>query len=455
MTDLRNARHLSVHDLRRRINEGDVDTVIVAFTDAQGRLQGKRMQAAYFAEHVLDSGTEVPAYLLSVDVDMNIADRYDLSMTDRRDGEMRLLLDQQTIRLLMHQPGTVMVQCDVVGSDEAPVAESPRAILKQQLEAAGKRGYAVVAGTELEFMAFHTSYDDAWNSRYRDLAPVSQYDGDYSIMSGGRVEPLLHAIRNTAYAAGIDIESVTATRSPGQHEITLCHGDVLTSADNHAVLKTIAKEIAAQQGKSITFMATYDERHASSCRIRLSLRSPDDGSTVFWKDDGRTALCDAFVAGVLLTLYDFTLLYAPSINSYKRFAGGSLAPTTIAWGVDNRVSAIRVLGRDDAARVENRAPGADANPYLALAAMIAGGLYGIDHDLELGPALTGNAHSSEFSRIPCTLREARQAFSTSQVARTVFGEEVVDHYITLADLELAAFEAAVTDWELRRSFERM
>jgi glutamine synthetase len=306
----------------------------------------------------------------------------------------------------------------------------------------------------LEFMAFHTNYEDAWNAHYRDLAPVSQYNMDYSIMSGSRIEPLVGAIRNTVYAAGIDVESVNAKRNPGQQEISFCYGDALTAADNHAVFKTIAKEIAAQQGKSITFMAAYDQRQANSCHIRLSLRN-HDGATLFWNDRGRTAIYDAFVAGVLYTLYDFTLLYAPTINSYKRFAGGSLAPTTIAWGLDERVSAIGILGRNASARVENRTPGADANPYLALAAMIAGGLYGVDHDLELGPALDGHTHSSDFSRLPGTLREARQTFGNSQIARSAFGDEVVDHYTAMADLEMAAFETAVTDWELRRSFERM
>jgi glutamine synthetase len=454
VTDLRNARHLSVHDLRRRINEGDIDTVVVAFADLQGRLQGKRLQAGYFAEHVLDRGTEAPAYLLAVDVDMNVADHYGTVLPEQDSEDMKLILDQQTIRLLVHQPGTVMVQCDVVGSDELPVVASPRAILKQQLAAATDRGYAVLAATELEFMAFDTSYEDAWNVHYRDLVPVSRFNADYSIISSSRIEPLLHAIRQAVYTAGIDIESVNAKRNPGQHAISFCHGDALTAADNHTVFKTIAKEIAVQQSKSITFMATYDERHGNSCGIRLSLLG-SDGSAAFWTDRGRTALHDAFVAGVLLTLYDFALLYAPNVNSYKRFAGRSLAPTAIAWGLKNRGAALQVLGQNESARVENHAPGADANPYLALAAMIAGGLYGIDHDLELGPPLIGNAHSSDFTRIPCTLREARQAFASSQLARTAFGGEVVDHYTNMADVELAAFEAAVTDWELRRSFERM
>jgi glutamine synthetase len=454
MTELRNTRHLSVHDLRRRINEGDVDTVEVAFSDIQGRLLGKRLQAVYFAEHVLDHGTEVPGYLLAADADMNVTDHDDLALADQGYGEVKLLLDLQTIRLLRHQPGTVMVQCDVVGLQQTPIVQSPRTILKQQLAAAASHGYAVLASIGLEFMVFHTSYQDAWKTHYRDLVPASQQTADYSITNGSWIEPLLRAIRNTAYAAGIDIESVNAKRNLGQHEISFCHTDALTSADNLAVFKTIAKEMAAQQSKSITFMATLDERQANACHIRLSLRG-SDGSAVFWNDHGRTPLFEAFVAGILVTMYDFTLLYAPTVNSYKRFAGGSLAPTTIAWGPNDRVSTIGVLGRDETARVENRAPGADANPYLALAAMIAGGLYGIDHGLELGPALGGNAHISDFSRIPCTLREARQAFGTSQIARKAFGDEVVDHYTAMADVELAAFEAAVTDWELRRSFERM
>ena len=450
MTELRNARHLSVHDLRRRINEGDIDTVIVAFADMQGRLQGKRLQAAYFAEQVLDQGTDIPSYLLAVDTDMKIADRDDLAFADQAIGEMKLVLDLQTIRLLRHQPGAVMVQCDVMWPDKTPVVQSPRAILKQQLAVAASRGYAVLASMELEFMAFHTSYEDAWTAHYRDLSPASRHNAGYSIMNGTRVEPLLHAIRDTAYAAGIDISSLNAGPNLGQHQIRFSQQDALTSADNHAVFKIIAKEIAAQQGRSITFMATYDEQQANSCRIQLSLRNQEPGN-----DQLPTVLYEAFVAGVLTTLYNFTLLYAPNINSYKRFAGQSLAPTTIAWGRNDGMSAIRVIGEDGPARVENRAPGADANPYLALAAMIAGGLHGIDADLELGPALTDNAHSSDFSRIPCTLLEARQAFGSSQIARTAFGDQVVDHYTTMADVELAAFEAAVTDWELRRGFERM
>jgi glutamine synthetase len=454
MTELRNARHLSVHDLRRRINEGDVDTVIVAFADVQGRLQGKRMQASYFAEHVLDHGTEAPAYLLAVDVEMNVGDRQQLSAPDRDDDDMKLILDLQTIRLLRHQPGAVMVQCDAAWPDQTPVVESPRAILRQQLSAAADRGYAVLAGIELEFMTFHTSYEDARNAHYRDLAAASTYNVDYSIMGGSWIEPLLHAIRDTAYGAGIDVESVKAKRNPGQHEISFSPQDALTTADNHAVFKTVAKEIAAQHGKSITFMATYEERQGNACHIELSLRGAE-APEALWNNWGRTGFYDSFVAGILATLGDFTLLYAPNINSYKRFVGGSSDPTSIRPGQDNRRSAVRLLGRGSSARIETRVPGSDVNLYLALAAMIAGGLHGIDHELELDPGLTGDARPSELTRTPGTLREARQAFSSSEVARTAFGAGVVDHYTAMAELELTAFDAAVTDWELRRGFERM
>ncbi|HEX5906102.1 MAG TPA: glutamine synthetase family protein, partial [Propionibacteriaceae bacterium] len=441
------------HDLRRRINEGDIDTVVVAFTDMQGRLQGKRLHAAYFAEHVLDHGTAGPADFFAVDIDMSNADHYAMSSPNKSDGDVRLMPDLETIRLLRHQPGAVMVQCDAVWPDQTPVAHSPRTILKQQLAAAANRNYAVLAGIQVQFLAFHTSYQDAWNAHYRDLAPVSQYHVDFSIVSGSRVEPLLREIRNTIYAAGMDVESVNGGRNLGQHEIGFRPADALIAADNHAVFKTMAKEIAAQYGKAITFMAKYDEGPGNACQIQLSLQRPD-GSTVFWNDQGRSKASDAFAAGLLATLYDFTLLYAPNINSYKRFAVGPPAPTTIASGLDDRC-AVRLLGHGESARLENRVPGGDVNPYLACAAMIAGGLYGLDHDLELGSELIGNVHSSDFPAIPRTLREARQAFASSQIARTVFGDDVVDHYTTMADVELEAFDTAVTDWERRRSFERM
>lgn len=441
MTELRNARYLSVHDLRRRINEGDVDTVLVAFTDLQGRLQGERVHATYFAEHVLDQGIAAPGYLLAVDLDMSIADPDGLA-AEQTHQEMTLVLDLQTIRLLQHQPGAVLVQCDVVGLDRTPVVQSPRAILTQQLEVAASRGYHVLASTELEFMIFNNSYEEARSTHYRDLAAASPYHADYSIVAGSRIEPVLRTIRNTAYAAGIDVRTIKPRRHLGQHGISFGYQDALATADDHAVFKTMAKEIAAQHGKSITFMASYVEQQGNACHVRLSLQ-PDSGSAALWNDAERTRLYDSFVAGLLATLDDFTLLYAPNINSYKRL------------GPDDRAAVVRRVVDDSAASVENRLPGADVNPYLALAAMIAGGLYGIDHDLELGPALTRGVGSADLDRVPDTLRAARQAFGSSQIARAAFGDEGVDHYAAMADAELAAFDAAVTDWEIRRGFERM
>ncbi len=452
----RNERLLGVDQLKLKIRDGTVDTVIVAFTDMQGRLQGKRLHAGYFVDFVVDHGTEGCNYLLGVDVDMNTVGGYAMTSWDKGYGDMEFSLDLDTVRMLPHLPGTAMVQCDLVWMDHRPVEPSPRQILRHQLERATTAGYVAMAGTELEFIVFDDTFEDAWNAGYQNLTPANQYNVDYSIVGTSRIEPLLRDIRNTMYAAGMTVEGVKGECNLGQHEIGFLYADALTTADNHAVYKTAAKEIASQHGKSLTFMAKFNEREGSSCHIHLSLRG-EDGSTVFWDDagDNRSALYDQFVAGVLATMCDFTLLYAPNINSYKRFAAGSFAPTTIGWGSDNRTCAVRLVGRGAGARMENRIPGGDVNPYLALAAMLAGGLHGIEQALELEPELVGNAYVSDKPRVPPTLRDARDAFAESAVARKAFGDEVVAHYTNMADVELAAFDAAVTDWELRRGFERM
>jgi glutamine synthetase len=391
--------------------------------------------------------------VLAVDIEMNTVDGYAISSWDSGYGDMVFQLDPDTLRLLPHQPGTAMVQCDLTWLDGKPVAESPRTILKQQLDRAAGLGFQVLAGTELEFIVFDTGYADAWRQGYRDLQPATSYNVDYSILGTTAVEPLLREIRNTMYGAGLDVESAKGECNPGQQEIGFRYADALTTADNHVVYKTSAKQIAARHGKSITFMAKYNEREGNSCHIHLSLRG-HDGGTVFW-DHRRTDLYDRFIAGVLATLVDFSLFYAPNINSYKRFADGSFAPTAIGWGTDNRTCAVRLVGERESARLENRVPGGDVNPYLALAAMIAGGLYGVEQGLPLPPEVSGNAYRSDLPTVPRTLSDAREAFTGSAVARDVFGDAVVDHYTNMADVELAAFEAAVTDWELRRGFERM
>jgi len=453
---MRNPRHLSMDDLVARIQRGEIDTVVVAFTDMQGRLQGKRLHGHYFVEHVVDHGTEGCNYLLAVDVDMNTVAGYAISSWERGYGDMDFVLDPDTIRLLTHLPATAMVQCDLRWPDHSPVAQSPRAILQAQLDRVADHGWQALAGTELEFIAFEDTYEAAHDADYRGLTPVNQYNVDYSILGTTRVEPLLRDIRNHMYAAGLDVEGAKGECNFGQHEVGFLYADALVTADNHAVYKTAAKEIAAQHGKSITFMAKYDQREGSSCHIHLSLRGTD-GELVFWDDEAgnRSALYDQFVAGVLATAAEFTLLYAPNINSYKRFASASFAPTTIGWGSDNRTCAVRLVGRGAGARMENRLPGADVNPYLALAAMLAGGLHGIEKGLELEPELVGNAYASDKPKVPHTMPEARDLFAGSTIARAALGDDVVDHYVNMADVELAAYGATVTDWERRRGFERL
>lgn len=456
----RHPRLLTLEQLRVQIEEGDVDTVVVAFTDMQGRLQGKRLHGQYFLDFVVEQGTEGCNYLLSVDIDMNTVDGYEMSSWDKGYGDMEFALDFNTIRLLPHLPATALIQCDLVWLDHKPVVQSPRTILKAQLAKAADAGFTALAGTELEFIVFDTTYEAAWSGGYRDLPPSNQYNIDYSIVGTTRVEPLLRDIRNSMYAAGMNVEGAKGECNPGQHEIGFLYDEALVTADNHAVYKTAAKEIAAAHGKALTFMAKYNEREGNSCHIHLSLRTTD-GDIAFWDTEldggrgGRTPTYDRFIAGILATMRDFTLLYAPNVNSYKRFAGGSFAPTAVAWGLDNRTCAVRLVGKGPSARLENRVPGGDTNPYLALAAMMAGGLYGIENELELEPEQAGNAYASDKPKVPTTLREARDAWAGSAIAREVFGDEVVDHYTNMADVELASFEAAVTDWELRRSFERM
>jgi glutamine synthetase len=453
---LRNDRHLSMNQLVGRIGDGDIDTVVVAFTDMQGRLQGKRLHARYFVDHVVGHGTEGCNYLLAVDVEMNTVAGYAISSWEKGYGDMEFVLDERTIRLLPHLPATALVQCDLVWPDHSPVVQAPRAILQRQLDRVADHGWQALAGTELEFIAFDTSYEQAHRQHYRDLTPVNQYNVDYSILGTARAEPLLRAIRNHMYDAGLDVEGAKGECNLGQHEIGFLYADALTTADNHVVYKTAAKEIAAQQGKAITFMAKYNQREGSSCHIHLSLRG-QDGELVFWDEDSgtRTPLYDHFIAGVLATTADFTLLYAPNVNSYKRFAEGSFAPTTIAWGLDNRTCAVRLVGHGAGARMENRVPGADVNPYLALAAMLAGGLHGIENELPLEDELVGNAYASGHPKVPSTMGAAREAFTSSPVARKALGDDVVDHYANMADVELAAYNAAVTDWELSRGFERL
>ena len=448
---------LSQTDLERLIAARDVDTVIVAFTDMQGRLTGKRISARLFLDDVVAHGAECCNYLLAVDVENNTVGGYAISSWETGYGDMVMTPDFSTLRLLPWLPATALVMADLSWTDGTPVVQAPRSILNAQLARLQERGMCAVAATELEFMVFDDTYRDAWSAGYRDLTPATDYNIDYAMLASTRMEPLLRDIRLGMEGAGLYCEGVKGECNFGQQEIGFRYDDALVTCDNHTIYKNGAKEIADQHGKSLTFMAKYDEREGNSCHIHISFRGTD-GSAVFADDAdelGMSTMFRSFIAGQLATLREMTLFYAPNINSYKRFVDGSFAPTAVAWGLDNRTCSLRVVGHGHGMRMECRAPGGDVNQYLAVAALIAGGLHGIDQGLELEEACSGNAYTAGAQRLPTTLAQAAELFGTSAVARAAFGDDVVDHYLNNANVELAAFNAAVTDWERVRGFERL
>ncbi|MEU5691702.1 glutamine synthetase family protein [Actinosynnema sp. NPDC020468] len=445
---------LTVEELRELVDTGEVDTVLVALTDMQGRLQGKRCAGRHFVDEVLAHGAEGCAYLLAVDVDMNTVPGYAMSSWDTGYGDFVLRPDLATLRRIPWQPGTALVLCDLEWEDGTPVVASPRQILRRQLDRLAERGLAAYVGTELEFILFDDTYEQAWDRGYRGLTPANRYNVDYSLLGTGRVEPVLRDIRNHLAGAGLEVESAKGECNPGQHEIAFRYTEALATCDNHSVYKTGAKEIAALHGKSLTFMAKYNEREGNSCHVHLSLRSTD-GEPVFARDHGMSELMRQFLAGQLAGLRELTYLLAPNINSYKRFAAGSFAPTAVAWGRDNRTCALRVVGHGESLRFENRVPGGDVNPYLAVAALIAAGLHGVENELALEDEFTGNAYDSDRPRVPATLRDAAALFEGSAIAREAFGQDVVDHYLNAARVEVAAYDSTVTDWERTRGFERL
>ncbi|GAA3659656.1 glutamine synthetase family protein [Lentzea roselyniae] len=445
---------LTVEELREAVDTGEIDTVLVAIVDMQGRLQGKRCAARYFLDEVLGHSAEGCNYLLAVDVEMNPVSGYAMSSWDRGYGDFVMKPDLETLRCVPWQEGTALVMCDVVWENGDPVVASPRQILRKQLDRLAALGLEAYVGTELEFIVFDDTYEQAFNAGYRNLTPSNQYNVDYSLLGTARVEPLLRAIRNGMTGAGMVVESAKGECNPGQHEIAFRYTTALRTCDQHAIYKNGAKEIASQQGKSLTFMAKYNEREGNSCHIHLSLRSKD-GDPVFAEGHGMSEMMKHFLAGQLAALREFTYFLAPNINSYKRFVKGSFAPTAVAWGRDNRTCALRVVGHGQSLRFENRVPGGDVNPYLAVAALIAAGLHGVERKLELEDEFVGNAYASDRPTVPTTLREAADLFAASEIAREAFGKEVVDHYLNAAKVELDAFEAAITDWEKVRGFERL
>ncbi|GAA5181860.1 gamma-glutamylethanolamide synthetase GlnA4 [Rugosimonospora acidiphila] len=448
---------LPVEALRAEVESGAIDTVVVGIVDMQGRLQGKRFHARHFIDEVLANGTEGCNYLLAVDVDMNTVDGYAMSSWSTGYGDFAMVPDLATLRRVPWQPGSAMLLADLKWFDGTEVAPSPRQILRRALGRLAEHGLTAYAGTELEFVVYRDSYEDAWRGGYRDLTPANLYNNDYSLLGTARVEPLLRRIRTEMAGAGLVPESAKGECNLGQHEIAFRYDQALACADHHVIYKNGAKEIAAQEGMALTFMAKPNAREGNSCHIHFSLRSTVDGSFAMVDGQGMSALGRNVLAGLLASMRELTLLYAPNVNSYKRYQPGSFAPTAVRWGRDNRTCALRLVGHSPAStRVENRVPGGDVNPYLALAGMVAGALHGIEADLALEDEYDGDAYRDGAApRVPANLRDAAELWESSALARTAFGDGVVEHYANNARVELAAFDAAVTDWELYRGFERM
>ncbi|MFC7527088.1 glutamine synthetase family protein [Actinoplanes sp. GCM10030250] len=448
---------MDLEELDVAVDNGSIDTVLLALTDMQGRLQGKRLHGRYFMDEVVSGGSEGCNYLLAVDVDMNTVDGYDMSSWSTGYGDFVMRPDFSTLRRVPWQPGTALVLADLFDTAGEPVPASPRQILRRQLDRLAAHGLTAFAGTELEFVLYKDSYEHAFTKNYRDLVPANQYNVDYSLLGTARVEPLLRRIRNDMYGAGLIPESAKGECNFGQHEIAFRYADALSAADGHVIYKNGAKEIAAQEGMSLTFMAKPNDREGNSCHIHFSLRNEEGRSAML--GDGPAHLSEIgqrVLAGLLATMREFSLLFAPNINSYKRYQPGSFAPTALRWGVDNRTCALRIAGHGEGMRVENRVPGGDVNPYLAISALVAGALHGIENELSLEDEFAGNAYDdASAERVPTTLRDASALWAGSGIAEAAFGADVVAHYANMARVELAAYDAAVTDWELRRGFERL
>ena len=448
---------LSVDQLKKAIAEKTIDTVVIAMTDMQGRLVGKRVDAKFFLDEVLSHGTEGCNYLLAADVDMNTVDGYAMSSWERGYSDFAMIGDTNTLRMIPWQDGAALLLADVQWLDGTDVVASPRQILKKQIKALADAGMKAMVGTELEFVVFADTYEEAWDKGYKDLTPVNQYNVDYSILGGSRIEPLLRQIRLGMTGAGMQVESVKGECNFGQHEIAFKYSDALSACDNHVIYKNGAKEIAAQMGYALTFMAKPNQKEGNSSHIHLSFRGLKDEMVMADDKDKEHGMSDIgrqFVAGQIKHLRELSLLFAPNINSYKRYVPGSFAPTAVRWGRDNRTCALRLVGHGQSLRLENRVPGGDVNPYLAVAGIIAAGLDGVKNKLTLEDAFAGNAYDSDSPRVPATMLEAQQLWVNSSWVKETFGAEVQAHYANMAQVELDAFGKAVTDWELVRNFER-
>lgn len=442
------------------IADGTIDTVVIAFPDMHGRPVGKRVTADYFASHAAEHGIECCEYLLAVDVDLTPLPGYRFANWDTGYGDVVCIPDFSTARLIPWLEGTAWVIADLSDASGAPVEVSPRQILRRQLERAAERGLRVLAATEVEFYLFRDSYEEAATKGWRGLEPHSSTIEDYQLLQTSREEYIVRRIRNEMIDAGIPVEFSKGEAGRGQHEVNVTYDEALTAADRHLLFKNGIKEIAAQEGRAATFMAkwTMDDT-GSSCHVHTSLWDAESGDPLMADAShatGLSAVGRQFLAGQLAAARELAWCAAPTVNSYRRYVPGSWAPTAVVWGEDNRTCGFRVVGSGAGRRVESRIPGADVNPYLVLAAGVAAGLYGIDHELELGPAYPRNAYeASDVPRIPTTLIEAIDEFRGSKVAVEAFGADVHHHLLNTAVQEWEASNRHVSDWELARYFERL
>jgi glutamine synthetase len=446
---------LSIDDLREEAGTGGIDTVITAFTDMQGRLFGKRIQVDYFLEEVVDHGIEGCNYLLALDMEMDPVPGYEMANWEKGYGDFGIAPDLGTLRRIPWLDRSALVLCDVVEHDGSPVVASPRQVLIAQYERAREMGYVPRFASELEFYLYKESYAEAHERDYRDLTPTIPYILDYHILATTMDEQYLGAIRRGMHAAGIPVEFSKGEAWAGQHEVNTRYADAVTSADRHTIFKNGVKEIAFLSGISATFMAKTSEKDiGSSCHIHSSL-ADEAGESVFVDGDQETDAFRHYLGGQRAHIRELALFVAPAVNSYKRYATESWAPTSISWGRDNRTCGFRVVGHGASKRAECRIPGADVNPYLGYAALLAAGLDGIENGTDPGPELVGNAYAeAEAEPFPATLREAVDLWEGSAFARQAFGEDVWKHYLNYGRTEQRLFDQVVTDYERRRMFER-
>ena len=453
--------HITREQLEAMIREGDIDSVLMVFPDLQGRLVGKRTTGRFFVQKVADDGTENCDYLIACDIDNNPVSGYRYTSYEQGYGDMLARADWNTLRVTPWVDKTAMIMCDLFDVETGQLIEvAPRTVLRRQVQAAETMGLLPMVASEIEFYLFNDTYDEAHRKGYRDLRAHSPWVEDYHVLQTTKDEYIIGQIRRGLEAAGVPVEFSKGEAGRGQHEINLDYTTAVEMADRNHIYKNAAKEIAHLNGRSVSFMAKYDfDDTGSSCHIHSSLWSLD-GETALFDDHtdphGMSPLFRHYLAGLIATAQEFSLLWAPTINSYKRFQPGSWAPTGIGWGVDNRTLGYRKVGHGQGTRVECRIPGSDANSYFAFAGTLAGGLYGIKHQLELPPPFEGNGYdASDIGRIPWNLPEAIALWEGSSIARECFGDDVHHHILTMAKAEWQAFNQTVTDWELRRYWERI